>query len=92
MVVAVITISSAARSLSTPIYWALSVDMAPRHAGTLSSIMNTAGNVAGIAASALTGWIVGTYGEWNLSIYLAAAITLLGVIIAVPTVRAAEIV
>ena len=92
MVVAVITISSAARSLSTPIYWALSVDMAPRHAGTLSSIMNTAGNVAGIAASALTGWIVATYGEWNLAIYLGAAITLLGVIIAVPTVRAAEIV
>jgi MFS family permease len=92
VILTVITISSAARSVSTPIYWALSVDMAPRHAGILSSIMNTAGNVAGIAASALTGWIVGSYGDWNLAIYLGAATTVLGVIIAIPTIRTAEIV
>jgi len=92
LALAVITVSSAARSVSTPIYWALSVDMAPRHAGILSAIMNTAGNVAGIAASALTGWIVGSYGDWNLAIYLGAAITVLGVVIAIPTIRAAEIV
>ena len=92
LILAVITLSSASRSVSTPIYWALSVDMAPRHAGILSSIMNTAGNVAGIAASALTGWIVGSYGNWNLVICLGAATTVLGVIIALPTVRASEIV
>lgn len=92
VILAVITLSSAARSISTPIYWALSVDMAPRHAGILSSIMNTAGNVAGVAASALTGWIVGSYGDWNLAIYLGAATTVLGVVIAIPTIRAAEIV
>ena len=84
LILAVITFSSASRSVSTPIYWALSVDMAPRHAGILSSIMNTAGNVAGIAASAITGWIVGSYGNWNLVICLGAATTVLGVIIALP--------
>jgi len=91
MVVGVITLSSAAKALSTPVYWTLTVDMAPKHAGILSSIMNTAGNLAGIAAAVLTGWIVSGFSDWNMAIYVGAAVTLLGVAVAVPTVRASEI-
>ena len=92
VVITLLTLSSAAKAISTPIYWALSVDMAPGHAGVFSSIMNTSGNVAGIAASALTGWIIATFGDWNLAIALGAIITLLGVVAAVPTVRTSAIV
>ncbi len=92
MVIALLTLSSAAKAISTPIYWALSVDMAPGHAGVLSSIMNTSGNVAGVAASALTGWLVATFGDWNLAIVLGSLITLLGVVVAVPTIRTSAIV
>jgi len=92
LVVALLTLSSAAKALATPAYWALSVDMAPRHAGILSSIMNTSGNVAGIAASAITGWIVSCFSDWNLAILLGAVVTLCGVGIAVPTIRSSEIV
>ena len=92
MVIALLTFSSAAKAISTPIYWALSVDMAPGHAGVFSSIMNTSGNVAGIVASALTGWIIATFADWNLAIALGSVITLLGVVVAVPTTRTSAIV
>jgi MFS transporter, ACS family, solute carrier family 17 (sodium-dependent inorganic phosphate cotransporter), other len=92
LVVGLLTISSAAKAVATPVYWTLAVDMAPRHSGILSSIMNTSGNVAGIAASAITGWIVACFADWNLAILLGAGITLLGVGIAAFTIRVSEIV
>jgi MFS family permease len=91
LAVFLITLSAAARALSTPVYWALSVDMAPNHAGILSSIMNTSGNVAGVAASVLTGWMISYFSSWNQAILVAAVITLLGVGIAVPTIKTSEI-
>lgn len=91
LLVGLLTLSSATKGLSTPAYWSLSVDMAPRHAGVLSSIMNTSGNVAGIAASALTGWMVSYFSSWDAAIIVGAVITFLGVVIAVPTIRASEI-
>jgi len=91
LAVVLLTFSSAAKGLSTPVYWALSADMAPRHAGVLSSIMNTLGNVAGIVASILTGWIVARFASWNGAILVGALITLAGVAIAAPTVRSDEI-
>ena len=91
LILAVLSLSSAARSVAFPIYWALSVDMAPRHAGVLASIMNTSGNVAGIVSAAFTGWIVASWGAWHAAIYLCGATTLLGVLIAAPTIRTGEI-
>ncbi|MBE0618784.1 MAG: MFS transporter, partial [Proteobacteria bacterium] len=85
-----IVLSSAAKSLATPAYWTLSMEMAPRHAGILSSIMNTSGNLAGVVAPALSGYLVASRG-WNAALAVCAAITLVGVAIALPTVRAVEI-
>jgi ACS family glucarate transporter-like MFS transporter len=90
--VVLLTLSSAFKALSTPVYWALSVDMAPRHAGILSSIMNTSGNIAGIVASGLTGWMVAYFSGWNPAIFIGAVITFFGVAIAIPFIRASEIV
>lgn len=92
LAVTFLTLSSAAKALSTPTYWALSVDMAPRHAGVLSSIMNTSGNIAGIAASSLTGWMVVYFSNWNPALVVGVAITFMGVVIAIPTIKSSEIV
>jgi ACS family glucarate transporter-like MFS transporter len=92
LAVFLITLSAAARALSTPVYWALSVDMAPNHAGILSSIMNTSGNVAGVVASILTGWMISYFSGWDQAILMAAVINLCGVGIAVPTIKTSEIV
>jgi ACS family glucarate transporter-like MFS transporter len=91
LAVTFLTLSAAAKALSTPAYWALSVDMAPRYAGILSSIMNTSGNVAGVIAPALTGWMISYFSGWNQAIWVGAVVTLLGVGVAFPTVRSSEI-
>ena len=91
LAVGAMTLSSAFKALSTPVYWTLAVDMAPRHAGILSSIMNTSGNVAGIVASMLTGWMLSYFSSWNPVLMVAAGITLFGVVIAIPTIRSREV-
>ena len=91
MAVLWVILSAGVKSLSTPAYWTLSMEMAPRHAGILSSIMNTSGNLAGVVAPALSGFLVASGGGWNAAILVAVGVTLLGVAIALPTVAAAEV-
>lgn len=91
LAVAWVILSSGVKSLATPAYWTLSMEMAPRHAGILSSIMNTSGNLAGVIAPVLSGFLVAQWGGWNAAILVAAAITLAGVAIALPTVAAADV-
>lgn len=90
--VGVITLSAAARSLATPAYWTLSIEMAPRHSGILSSIMNTSGNLAGIVAPALTGFLVTKTVGWGSSIAVAGLVSVVGAAVAAPTVRASRVV
>ena len=48
--------------------------------------------MAGNVATALTGWLVATFADWNLAILISSATTLLGVVIALPTIRTSAIV
>ncbi len=91
LAVGCVTCSSAFKALATPAYWTLTLDMAPKQAGILSSIMNTSGNIAGVVASMLTGWMLSEFGGWNPVLLVASGITLAGVAIAVPTVRSQEL-
>ena len=58
-------------------FWASTIDLAPRHAGTLSGIMNTGANVGGTLSPTLTPWLAEHFG-WNVSLGFAAAIAALG--------------
>lgn len=87
LAVALLTVSAAIRAISTPVYWSLSVDMAPSHAGILGSIMNTFGNIAGVVAAALTGWIVSYFSDWNLAILLGAGVSVAGAALAGVMIR-----
>jgi len=89
--VCLLILSSASMALSTPVYWTLCVDMAPRHAVILSSIMNTSGNIAGVVAPLLTGWIVYYLDDWNTAIAVGAAFTFIGVGIAFKMIGSSEI-
>ncbi|GAB4275763.1 MAG: MFS transporter [Deferrisomatales bacterium] len=89
---AMIVLATGSRSLATPAYWTLSMEMAPRHAGILSSLMNTSGNLAGVVAPALTGALVARLtAGWDASIALAAAVSAAAVAVALPTVEAADV-
>lgn len=88
MAVFYITLASALRSISTPLYWTLTIDLAGDRAGILASIMNTSGNFAGILAPMISGFIVSYFADWNLAIYMCILAVLVGVLILIPTVGA----
>lgn len=58
-------------------FWASTIDLAPRHSGTLSGIMNTGANVGGTISPTLTPWLAEQFG-WNASLGFAAAVAALG--------------
>lgn len=58
-------------------FWASTIDLAPRHSGTLSGIMNTGANIGGTISPTLTPWLAEQFG-WNVSLGFAAAVALLG--------------
>lgn len=54
------------------------MDIAPRHAGTLMGITNTAGTIPGIIGIYVSGMILDATGSWVLVFHVAAAVTLFG--------------
>lgn len=58
-------------------FWASTIDLAPRHSGTLSGIMNTGANVGGTISPTLTPWLAEQFG-WNISLGFAAGVAATG--------------
>jgi len=56
------------------------MDIAPRHAGTLMGITNTAGTIPGIVGVYVSGLILELTGSWALVFEVAAGITLFGLV------------
>jgi ACS family sodium-dependent inorganic phosphate cotransporter len=54
------------------------LDIAPRHAGALMGLSNTAGTIPGVVGVVLSGWIVDVTGSWSMVFYVAAAVKGLG--------------
>ena len=54
------------------------MDIAPRHAGTLMGLSNTAGTIPGIVAVTVTGYILETTGSWDLVWQTTAGVTIAG--------------
>jgi MFS family permease len=52
----------------------------PSATGRWIGIQNFCGNLAGIIAPALTGWLVYTYGNYNLAFIIAGLVSLLGLV------------
>tara|TARA_B100000315_G_scaffold11363_1_gene10992 strand:- start:1188 stop:2222 length:1035 start_codon:yes stop_codon:yes gene_type:complete len=56
------------------------MDIAPRHAGTLMGITNTAGTIPGIIGVYVSGLILEATGSWALVFQVAAGVTLFGLL------------
>jgi ACS family sodium-dependent inorganic phosphate cotransporter len=54
------------------------MDIAPKHAGSLMGISNTAGTIPGIVAVFITGFILDSTGSWDLVWQTTAGVTLAG--------------
>jgi ACS family sodium-dependent inorganic phosphate cotransporter len=54
------------------------LDIAPRHAGALMGLSNTAGTIPGVIGVTLSGWLVDVTGSWSTVFIVAAGIKLFG--------------
>jgi ACS family glucarate transporter-like MFS transporter len=68
--------------LAMPPSWAAAMDIGGRYAGTVAGSMNMMGNLAGFACPVIGGYILQATGRnWNLLLYIMAAVYLLGPLI-----------
>ena len=56
------------------------LDIAPRHAGTLMGLSNTAGTIPGVIGVTFSGWLVDVTGSWSIVFVVAAGIKLFGLV------------
>jgi MFS family permease len=78
--VGIAILSMAGLGLTTANYWALTQHLMPGDAiGRISGLQNFAANLAGIAAPAITGWLVEVSGSYRSALVLVFVILLMGV-------------
>ena len=80
LAITIMTLGSALGAFVTGGFAVNHMDIAPRHAGTLMGITNTAGTIPGIIGIYVSGMILDATGSWVLVFQLAAAVTLFGLI------------
>ena len=79
--IAIMALGSALSAGSTGGFAVNHMDIAPKHAGTLMGITNTAGTIPGIVGVFLSGMILELTGSWALVFGTAAVISLVGLVV-----------
>ncbi|MFW6093954.1 MAG: ACS family MFS transporter [Pseudomonadota bacterium] len=80
MAITVMTVGTALAAFVTGGFAVNHMDVAPKHAGTLMGITNTAGTVPGIIGVYVSGVILELTGSWALVFQVAAGVTLVGLV------------
>jgi ACS family sodium-dependent inorganic phosphate cotransporter len=80
MAIAVMAVGNALGAFVTGGFAVNHMDVAPKHAGTLMGITNTAGTIPGIIGVFVSGLILEATGSWVLVFQLAAGVTLVGLV------------
>jgi len=79
--VVLLTLSMALSAFSYAGFASNHLDIAPRHAGIIFGISNTAGTIPGIIGVALTGLLVESTGSYTSAFYLTAGMYVLGLLV-----------
>lgn len=80
MAIAIMAVGSALGAFVTGGFAVNHMDIAPRHAGTLMGITNTAGTIPGIIGVYVSGVILDLTGSWALVFQVASGVTLFGLV------------
>jgi MFS family permease len=80
MAITVMTIGNALGAFVVGGFVVNHMDIAPRHAGTLMGITNTAGTIPGIIGVTVSGYILEITGSWALVFQVASGVTLVGLV------------
>ena len=76
---ALMSLSSFSVELSVPAAWTSAMDLGGRHVGAVSGAMNTIGQLGGVIAPAVVGFIAqGGKQGWSAALYTAAAVYAIG--------------
>jgi MFS family permease len=67
-----LALSFGSSDLILAICWATCLDIGRQYAGTVSGTMNSLGQIGGVIAPVLVGWLVQEYGSWRLPLLLSA--------------------
>src|SRR6478609_10571406 len=62
--------------LMLPVSWAVCLDIAPRHAGTVTGIMNSAGQLGGFLCTVLFGYLVQMSGSYHSPLWVISGMLL----------------
>ena len=81
MAIAIMSVGNALGAFVTGGFAVNHMDIAPRHAGTLMGITNTAGTIPGIIGVYVSGLILEVTGSWALVFQVAAGVTLVGLVV-----------
>jgi len=81
MAIGIMTVGSALGAFVTGGFAVNHMDIAPKHAGTLMGITNTAGTIPGIIGVYVSGLILDMTGSWTLVFQVAAGITAFGLVV-----------
>lgn len=81
MAITVMTIGNALGAFVTGGFAVNHMDIAPRYAGTLMGITNTAGTIPGIIGVYVSGLILELTGSWALVFQVAAGVTVFGLVV-----------
>jgi ACS family glucarate transporter-like MFS transporter len=77
--VAIVVLSSCGfgiMDLMLPVSWAVCLDIAPRHSGTVTGIMNSAGQLGGFLCTVLFGYFVQIAGNYRSPLWIIAGMLL----------------
>lgn len=66
--------------LTVGVSWAVALDIGDEFAGSVSAVMNTAGNLGATVSAAATGYIVTAYG-WSAAFYALAGLAVIAAVI-----------
>ena len=80
MAITIMTIGNALGAFVVGGFVVNHMDIAPRHAGTLMGITNTAGTIPGIIGVTVSGYILEMTGSWALVFQVASGVTLVGLV------------
>ena len=67
-----LALSFGSADLILAVCWATCLDVGRDHAGTVSGTMNSLGQIGGLIAPVVVGWLVETFGSWELPLLISA--------------------
>lgn len=80
MAIGIMSVGTALNAFVAGGFWVNHMDVAPKHAGTLMGITNTAGTIPGVLGVMISGWILQETNSWTLVFQVAGGVTLFGLL------------